>query len=180
VQRKAVPQAGPSTLSQPRASGGEWTHSSMMDAAHRGTNLPVQAKGGVAMDAGDVQSIAAQGVSGSGGALPHLDTIQQSFGADHAIGGVRAHVGGAAAAASESIGASAFATGNDVAFKAAPDLHTAAHEAAHVVQQRHGVQLAGGVGQEGDSYEQHADAVADRVVSGQSAADLLGADSAWR
>jgi hypothetical protein len=40
-----------------------------------------------------------------------------------------------------------YATGNHVAFKGAPNLHTAAHEAAHVVQQRGGVQLKGGVGQ---------------------------------
>jgi len=48
-----------------------------------------------------------------------------------------------------------------------------AHEAAHVVQQRGGVQLEGGIGQPGDSYEQHADAVADAVVAGRSAAPLL-------
>ena len=53
------------------------------------------------------------------------------------------------------------------------DLHTAAHEAAHVVQQRGGVQLKGGVGQAGDSYERHADAVADKVVAGESAEALL-------
>lgn len=41
------------------------------------------------------------------------------------------------------------------------------------MQQRAGVQLSGGVGQVGDKYEQHADAVADRVVQGKSAADLL-------
>jgi hypothetical protein len=52
-------------------------------------------------------------------------------------------------------------------------LHTAAHEAAHVIQQRHGVQLLGGVGEVGDRYERNADAVADRVVAGRSASDLL-------
>jgi hypothetical protein len=37
----------------------------------------------------------------------------------------------------ESLGALAFAQGNDVdSTGRAPDLHTAAHEAAHVVQQR--------------------------------------------
>src|SRR5690606_17781893 len=60
------------------------------------------------------------------------------------------------------------------AFRGAPDLHTAAHEAAHVVQQRAGVALAGGVGQAGDAYEQHADAVAERVLRGESAVELLG------
>jgi hypothetical protein len=42
-----------------------------------------------------------------------------------------------------------------------------------VIQQRHGVQLKGGVGQQGDVYEQHADAVADLVVQGKSATGLL-------
>lgn len=69
--------------------------------------------------------------------------------------------------------AEAYATGNHVAFGAVPSLHTAAHEAAHVMQQRSGVQLLGGVGVAGDAHEQNADAVADRVVAGQSAADLL-------
>ncbi|HEX8111425.1 MAG TPA: DUF4157 domain-containing protein, partial [Kofleriaceae bacterium] len=71
------------------------------------------------------------------------------------------------------MGAQAFAVGNHVGFAGAPDLHTAAHEAAHVVQQRAGVQLKGGVGETGDRYEQHADAVADLVVQGKSAASLL-------
>jgi hypothetical protein len=74
-----------------------------------------------------------------------------------------------AASASREMGAQAYATGDAAAFASAPDLHTAAHEAAHVVQQRAGVQLLGGVGQQGDAYEQHADAVADLVVQGRSA-----------
>ncbi len=40
-------------------------------------------------------------------------------------------------------------------------------------QQRGSVQLAGGVGQTGDPYERHADAVADAVVQGASAEALL-------
>ena len=123
-------------------------------------------------DGQSVQDVAAHGVQGSGGPLPHLDTIQQSFGA-HDVGGVQAHIGGEAAFASTAIGAEAYATGNHVAFAQAPDLHTAAHEAAHVVQQRGGVQLKGGVGQADDSYERHADRVADLVVQGESAEALL-------
>lgn len=73
------------------------------------------------------------------------------------------------------MGARAYAMGNHVAFGIQPDLHTAAHEAAHVVQQRAGVSLSGGVGQAGDAYERHADAVDDRVVAGESAEALLGA-----
>ncbi|HTE55742.1 MAG TPA: hypothetical protein VK698_33035, partial [Kofleriaceae bacterium] len=67
----------------------------------------------------------------------------------------------------------AYAIGDRVAFARSPDLHTAAHEAAHVIQQRGGVQLADGVGRSGDMYERHADAVADRVVRGESAEALL-------
>ncbi len=115
---------------------------------------------------------AAAGTRGGGGALPHGDTIQASFGR-HDVSAVQAHTGGAATAACEAMGATAYATGSDVAFAGAPDLHTAAHEAAHVVQQRGGVSLKGGVGQVGDVYEQHADQVADAVVSGRSAEGLL-------
>ena len=130
-------------------------------------------------DGGDVastdviHSAAEHGISGGGGSLPHADKIQASFGADFDVSGISAHVGGAAAEACDTMGASAYATGDHVAFGATPDLHTAAHEAAHVVQQKHGVQLYGGVGEVGDTYERHADAVADRVVAGESAADLL-------
>src|SRR5206468_596297 len=81
---------------------------------------------------------------------------------------------GAARRASTALGAKAYAFGNNIAFGATPDLHTAAHEAAHVVQQRQGVSLKGGVGEAGDSYERHADAVADLVVAGHSAEGLLG------
>jgi hypothetical protein len=119
-----------------------------------------------------VYAAARRGTSGSGGALPHRDRIQQLFGR-HDVSGIRAHVGGAAAEAAHRIGAEAYAVGNDVAFRASPDLHTAAHEAAHVVQQRAGVHLAGGIGAAGDPFEQHADAVADAVVAGRSAEPLL-------
>ena len=122
----------------------------------------------------DVHDAADRGIQGAGGALPHGERVQAAFGG-HDVGGIRAHVGGAAAEASAAMGAEAYATGDAVAFSKAPDLHTAAHEAAHVVQQRKGVSLAGGVGQEGDTYEMHADAVADAVVRGESAEDLLSA-----
>ncbi|HWU90826.1 MAG TPA: DUF4157 domain-containing protein, partial [Kofleriaceae bacterium] len=118
-------------------------------------------------------AVAAQrGVSGTPQALPHLEQIQPLFG-HHDVSGVQAHVGGPAAEASEAMGAQAYATGSSVAFRESPDLHTAAHEAAHVVQQRDGVQLLGGVGEANDVYERQADAVADAVVAGQPAGHLL-------
>ena len=119
-----------------------------------------------------IHAHAARGVSGSGGGLPHLAAIQRSFG-HHDVTGVRAHVGGAAADAAQAIGAAAYATGDDVAFAGAPDLRQAAHEAAHVVQQRGGVRLDGGVGRAGDPYERHADDVAALVTRGESAEALL-------
>lgn len=122
--------------------------------------------------AGDVHAAAAHGTRGGGGALPYAGQIQQAFGR-HDVGGVKAHTGGAASEACDAMGAQAYASGDAVAFKGAPDLHTAAHEAAHVVQQRAGVSLKGGVGQVGDAYEQHADQVADAVVQGKSAEGLL-------
>ena len=137
-------------------------------------SLQAKASGRVVMtDDQSKRESAAAGVAGPAQALPHLDAIQQSFGGAHDLSGVEAHVGGAAADASHAIGAEGFAAGNQVAFARQPDLHLAAHEAAHVVQQRDGVSLKGGVGESGDSHEQHADQVADRVVKGESAADLL-------
>ncbi|MEL6181991.1 MAG: DUF4157 domain-containing protein, partial [Myxococcota bacterium] len=118
-------------------------------------------------------AVARMGLEGSSRSLPHLETIQHSFGR-HDVSGIEAHVGGAAHTANAQMGSLAYATGHTVAFKQSPDLHTAAHEAAHVVQQRAGaVQLKGGIGQVGDRYEQHADAVADKVVRGESAESLL-------
>lgn len=132
--------------------------------------LAVQGKGALG---GDVQAEAARGVSGAGQALPHMDAIQRSFGRFD-VSGVTAHTDDNARSATAQIGAQAYATGDQVAFAGAnPDLHTAAHEAAHVVQQRAGVHLAGGVGREGDPYERHADRVADAVVAGEPAEYLL-------
>jgi len=123
-------------------------------------------------DPGEVHRAASHGISGPGSALPHFDEIQRSFGR-HDVAPIQAHSDGAATQGAAAMGAAAFATGTHVAFAAPPNLHTAAHEAAHVVQQRGGVQLKGGVGEASDPYEQHADAVADLVVQGKSSESLL-------
>jgi len=133
---------------------------------------PVQRKGG--NDSAPIRAAADAGASGPGGPLPHFDRIQQLFGR-HDVSAVRAHTDQAAVAANVQMGSQAYARANDVAFGGPPDLYTAAHEAAHVVQQRGGVQLKGGVGEQGDAYERHADAVADTVVAGASAESLLSA-----
>ena len=130
------------------------------------------APGNIVSNAPGVHKSAQRGLSGSARPLPYLETIQRSFG-QHALTGVKAFVGGPAREANERMGSSAYVTGGSVAFKQSPDLHTAAHEAAHIVQQRTDVQLQGGVGQSGDRYEQNADAVADAVVNGHSTEPLL-------
>jgi hypothetical protein len=139
-------------------------------ASQHASLQPVQMQGGG--DRAGVHSAAAHGTEGSGGAMPFMSQLQQSFGR-HDVGAVQAYTGSAASQANAAIGSEAYATGNKVAFGSSPSLHTVAHEAAHVVQQRSGVSLNGGVGQAGDRYEQHADSVADAVVSGRSAEPIL-------
>ena len=121
-----------------------------------------------------IHRAAQAGVTGPGERLPHYRAIQRSFGPAHDLSGVRAHVGGPAPRASQAMQATAFTAGEHIGFKAAPDLWLA----AHVVQQRSGVSLYGGVGRAGDRYERQADAVADRVASGRPVHDLLAGSGA--
>ena len=120
----------------------------------------------------ELHAEAARGIATPASTLPHLDAIQRSFGR-HDVAEVKAHVGELAAASAEAAHAEAYTVGDHVVLGERASLHTTAHEAAHVVQQRSGVQLQRGVGQSGDAYERHADAVADRVVAGESAESLL-------
>ncbi len=160
VQRLAAPGFDARTLQLRRAVGNS-------------AALQYFGEHGPAPESEDLHQLASEGLSGGGGELPHGEAIQAAFGG-HDVGGISAHVGGAAAGAASAMGATAYATGDHVAFAAQPDLHTAAHEATHVVQQRAGVvQLKGGVGQVGDPYERHADQVADAVVAGRNAEPVL-------
>ncbi len=120
----------------------------------------------------EVHRAAEHGVATPSAPLPFADTIQHAFGR-HDISTVQAHTGPEAANSAREMGAEAYAAGNHVVLGQRADLHTVAHEAAHVVQQRGGVQLKGGVGEVGDTYERHADEVADAVVQGRSAEALL-------
>jgi hypothetical protein len=126
-----------------------------------------------------VHAVAARGTATSATKLPHFDRIQRAFGR-HDVSSVKAHTGADAAASTREMGARAYATNDHVVLGEGADLHAVAHEAAHVVQQRGGVHLDGGVGEVGDAYEQHADAIADRVVRGESAEQLLGEMAAPR
>lgn len=94
--------------------------------------------------------------------MPHHQRIQAAFG-PYALDGVDARV----APSEVDEGAHAQAEGDKVRFEQRPDLFTAAHEAAHVVQQRLG--KASG----GQALERHADEVARAVVEGRSARPLL-------
>jgi hypothetical protein len=128
----------------------------------------VQRRGRDSSDADTIHAAAARGVATQAAPLPHRDALEAGFGQD--LSGVTAHVGGDAAATADAMGAEAYAAGDHVVLPEAPSLHTTAHEVAHVLQQRGGVSLLGGVGSAGDPYERDADAVADRIVAGDSGA----------
>ncbi len=134
---------------------------------------PVQRKQGNAAAASpeDTKDAAAEGVSGSGSGVPDAAKMEELMGAD--FSGVKVHSGKEAKEGAKAIGAEAYAMGEDIALPGG-DKKTLAHELAHVVQQQQGRSPAGGVGKEGDALETEADAVADKVIKGESAAELLG------
>jgi|GEM_PF-5846987 len=133
----------------------------------------LQFRGGKPGNPDRARIVARQGTASTGKRLPYYDLIQRAFGRFD-VSGVRVHDDASAHTAARDLGAEAFAYGDDVVLGESSDLSTVAHEAAHVVQQRAGVvQLETGVGQVGDAYERHADAVADAVVAGRSAEPVL-------
>jgi hypothetical protein len=112
---------------------------------------------------------------GSASALPHRATLEQSFGVE--LGGVAAHVGTPAARAGlHALGAEAAACDERIAFRdASPSLELAAHETAHIVQQRAGGGSgapAGKVSSPTDDAEVRADAAAAAVVAGKPVPDV--------
>jgi hypothetical protein len=123
-------------------------------------------------DEGEVRRVALAATATPTTPTPFLAQLQRSFG-PHDVRGARVHASAAASASAREIGAEALTVGEDVVLPPSPSLALVAHEFAHVVQQRAGVQLPRGVGRPGDAYEQHADAVAARTVAGRSAVDLL-------
>jgi Domain of unknown function (DUF4157) len=134
--------------------------------------LPTATGGTTRSETEGVTAIARHGQDGTDEQLPHAEQIQCSFGR-HDVSQVRAHTGKDAADAAAVLGARAYTHGDRIAFRGAPDLHTAAHEAAHVIQQRAGVAPAGLDGGAASAFERQADQIADAVVRGQSAEPLL-------
>ncbi len=132
----------------------------------------VQHAGKPARGAASVHRNARRGIKGASEPLPHGGQIQSSFGR-HDVSHVRTNTGGTAAAANRAMGSLAYTSGSRIGFRGPPSLRLAAHEAAHVVQQRGGVSLKDNVGRPGDRWENHADQVADAVVQGRSAEPLL-------
>jgi Domain of unknown function (DUF4157) len=117
-----------------------------------------------------VRGVAASGVRGAGRRLPHADRVEQALGG-HRLDAVRAYTDAGARAASRDLGAEAYTVGDKIAFAStSPSLHTVAHEAAHVIQQRAGARP------ENDSatyLERRAEAAADVIVQGRSPGRFL-------
>ncbi len=116
----------------------------------------------------DVHHQAKLGVQGRGVKLPYFEQIQRAF-PQHDLSTIQTFTGASAKAACNNINAKAYATKNSIAFdNPNPDLHTVAHEAVHLLQQRNGVKLTNGVSHIGDRYERQADSFADKIVRGES------------
>ncbi len=157
IQERVSPRAASAPRAEaPASPAAPSTHEQLDQAARLGVRLE---------SVPAVRRAADEGLGAPSGRLPHADRIARSFGR-HDVTGLRAHVGPAAAHSARSLGALAFTEGEHVVFAGTPDLRVAAHEAAHAIQQRAD---AGA----GEAQERHADAVADRVVAGRSAAPLL-------
>lgn len=105
--------------------------------------------------------------------MPYQAELTRSFGPAHDLTSIRAHVGGAAEQSARTMGAQAYATGQDVVLPTDPSLQLVAHEVTHVLQQRRGVQLLGGVGEVGDPHEREADEVAAAVARGEAVGDTF-------
>ena len=135
-------------------------------AAQKAGQTQPAPSGAPATEPGAMQQSARQGLAGADQPLPHGERIQASFGR-HDISATRVQIGGAAARASRDMGALAFTSGARIGFGQPPELRLAAHEAAHVVQQREGLSVPGNVGRPDDRWERNADQVADAVVAGR-------------
>lgn len=98
---------------------------------------------------------------------PHEEDLRRSFG-PHYPEGTIAITGPAAVEANTGLGTSGLAAGGAVAFAADPSLELAAHEMAHVVQQRRGLGAAST-----QDHEEQARRIGEVTARGGSSAPLL-------
>jgi len=128
-----------------------------------------QGRGGT-VGPGEEADLARAGFSSAPREVPHRARMERAFG--QPLGDVKAHLGPDAGAASEAMGAEAYAMGDEVAFRDPhPSLDTVAHEVAHVVQQRQ----ADAPGRSEGGLEVEAEAAAQRAAGGQKV-PALGSD----
>lgn len=180
AQRGFPPKSPDSSRDRDRPSGGRTFV--LFRRRRRGgarlDNLTAQAHLGergaasVPLSTSEKHHMAQRGFQDTSSPLPHLDTLQRAFG-HHSLENVKSFAGDAASYSNESLGAAAYCAGDRIAFDRPPDLHTVAHEAAHVIQQRSDLTLSEGVGHRDDRHERRANEVADAVVQGKSAEPLL-------
>lgn len=125
-------------------------------------------------EAAMLHAVAERGVRGAGVACPYADRINPLFGS-FALKGLQAHLGASARESAERLSASGYVWRGKLAFAGWPTLRTAAHEAAHAVQQQYRLDLPSGTGKKGDRHENLADHAAVAVEHGRSAEPLLKA-----
>lgn len=133
------------------------------------------APGGGGADTSSAQAALDQAGDASGEPLA-ADTrgkLESSIGSD--LSEVRVHTGASSAAAASSIGAEAYAVGNDIHFAAGKyepgGNHLLAHEVAHTVQQKGSIaapQAKLAISSPGDAHEVAAGRFADAFVAGQA------------
>lgn len=123
---------------------------------------------------GDGPEVVARGLRGSGSPLPHLQQLQESFG-PYDLSSLQLHRGEGARDAADALSARAFTHGEHIVAPQDLSLRDTAHEVAHAIQQRQPGLVPERISAPSDAGERHADAVADRVVQGRSAVDLLSA-----
>ncbi|MEM9488774.1 MAG: DUF4157 domain-containing protein [Myxococcota bacterium] len=149
--------------------------------ASRAGKIYRSASGRGAPGLGSAADAAVSSLSGSTGfGLPSTmrPSLENALGTD--LSPVRLHTGSTSAGAARSLGANAFAFGQDIHFGAGKydpgstsGQHLIAHEVAHTVQQSGAggyAQASLEVSQPGDAHEVEADRFADSFMSGRAAA----------
>ena len=120
--------------------------------------------------------VAKEGMASSGSKIPYKSELEQAFKRD--FSSVKVHKGPKAKEANKQLGSKAYTLENHIVFGTdSPSKELVAHELTHTIQQRADIQYKGKTSESGDSYEQNANAVADRVVKRKNIEDLLTSNS---